>query len=434
MKKCFFLVFLALLLVQPVFAAVSSQEAIDFVSKTNNFLLQGESVEIQPNVKISSQSKPYWVVAVISGDSLAGFIPVSADNATIPDSKSVRRDLIKTGYFLYNFDKLKTNALQQDQWIFNSLNSKRISDLAVKLQSEASLDLSTIEAEVKTNPSLVELLGKMKSELSLMNSQATALSKDIIDTSAYENSFYNNPDTSTLETLQSEFENVFNETNELDAKKTAYVLDSEKLKQGIAQTSLPIETKKSLGSLANPPSEMAYLSSISASSTNLQESLSNAFDDAIAHSQTLADSLETRIKRNSAYQVFYGQDNAIIDKTGYPTLSKLVEYVLAEENADYWKNSEQVPALRENWQKATAYFNNGNFESASGFAVKAKTNALAIYQEGFQEETPSVNIDLIITAGVIIIALLILILVLRNRKKFASLVSGNSEGEKIDFQ
>jgi hypothetical protein len=144
MKKYFALVFFALLLVQSAAAGVSSQEAIDFVSKTNNFLLQGEFAEISPNVKISCQSKAFWVVAITSGDSLTGFIPVSGDSPAIPDSKSVRKDLIKTAYFLYNFDKLKKNALQQDQWIFNSLNSKRISDLAVKLQSEASLDLTTI--------------------------------------------------------------------------------------------------------------------------------------------------------------------------------------------------------------------------------------------------------------------------------------------------
>jgi hypothetical protein len=267
-----------------------------------------------------------------------------------------------------------------------------------------------------------------------MNRQSIALSKDILDMSAYENSFYNNPDTLSLETLKSKFDNVFNEISELDRQKTELVINSDKLKQGIAQTSLAIETKKSLGGLANPPLELAYLSSISASSTNLEESLSNAFDDTIARSQILADGLDTRIRRNNAYQVFYGQDNEIIDKTGYSSLSMLVEYVLAEENEDYWENSEQASELRENWQKATAYFKNGNFETAASFAAKSKKNALVVYQSGFKEEKPVINTDLIITAGVLIIAFLIIIVILRNRGKFASLVSGSTEGEKIDFK
>ncbi|MDD5148794.1 MAG: hypothetical protein PHH08_05005 [Candidatus ainarchaeum sp.] len=434
MKRHFLLVFCILLSAQFSFAAISSQEALDFASKTNNFLLQGESAEISPNVKISSQSKAYWAVAITGGDSLTGLVPVSADSAAIPDSKTLRKDLIKTGYFLYNFDNLKKNAVQQDQWIFNSLNSKRMNDLALRLQSEASLDLSTVEAELKDSPALLTLITKIKSGLGEMNKGAAQLSRDISDAGAYENSFYNNPDTAALDTLKAKFDNVFSEIEELDAKKTVYVLDSDKLKQGIAQTSLPIETKKSLGSLASPPAELAYLSAISTASTNLNESISNAFDDSIAHSQTLADNLETRIKRNSSYQVMYGQDNAIIDKTGYQSLSDLIIYILAEENADEWQNSEQVSLLRENWQKATAYFKNGNFETASSFAEKAKKNALAIYTDGFAEQKPAINTDLLITAAVLIIAVLIIIVILRNRGKLASLVSVNNEGEKNDFQ
>ena len=309
-----------------------------------------------------------------------------------------------------------------------------MNDLALKLQSEASLDLTTIEAEIKTSPDLTATVAKMKAELNTMSQKASALSKGILDASAFENSFYNNPDTSTLQTLKTKLDNVFASAKELDSERTAYLTDVQKLQQGIGKTALAIETKKSLGSLANAPQELAYLSAISNSSISLEENISRSFEDATARSQTLTDNLDTRIKRNNSYQVLYGQDNKIIEKTQYQSLSTLAEFILAEENSDLWKNQEEVSTLRENWQKATAYFKNGNFETAMTFAEKAKKSALVVFEAGYAEETPIINTDLLVTAAVIIIAFLIIIVILRNRGKFASLVSGNTEDEKFEFK
>ncbi|HLD58422.1 MAG TPA: hypothetical protein VI977_02155, partial [archaeon] len=200
------------------------------------------------------------------------------------------------------------------------------------------------------------------------------------------------------------------------------------------KTSLSIETKRSLGTLAAAPQEIAYLSSISQSATTLEESISGAFGDALARSQTLVDNLDTRIKRNSAYQKLYGQDNEIIEKTGYTSLSSLVEYILSEENAYYWKNTEEVALLRDNWQKSDSYFKNNSFETAQSFAEKSKKNALAVFAVGFEEQKPVVNTDLLITAAVIIIIFLAIIIIVRNRRKLSGLISSNESSENNEFR
>lgn len=433
MKKFFAIALIILFCFPMAFAVLSSQEAIDFVSTKNNFLLADETAEILPNVKISSQSRPYWVVAVLSGDSLSGFIPIDAEKSEIPSSKILQRDLIKAAYFLRSLDKIKKNAVQQDQWIFSSLNAKRMNDLATQLQSKASLDMTTINSELTDYPDLQATVEKIKAELSILQEKALLLSEDISNASAYENSFYNNPDTSTVETLKGKFDNVFSEIAGLEEKKTQYLLDVDELKQGIAQTTLAIDTKRSLGSLANAPSEIAFVSSLSVSSIGLNEQISNAFDDAIARASTLSDNLDTRIKRSNAYLVLYGTDNEIIDATGEKSLSLLVAMELSNDYAPYWSDQESVALLRDNWQKATAYFENGSFETAVTFAEKAKKNALKAYAAGFEETTPIINTDLLITAVVLIIVLLIIIYILKNRGKFLSLVSSSEEGEKFEF-
>ena len=427
-------IFAFFLLMAQAFAVISSQEAVDFATKTNNFLLTGETAGISPNVKITSAGKAYWVIGVFSGEELSGFIPVSADKAEIPASKELRKNLIETAYFLYNFSRIKSLALQQDQWVFNSLNAKRMADLATKLQSSASLNLTTIETEIKAYPDLLATAEKIKSELNEMAPETGSLSSSLTDTSVFENNFLNNPDTAELAALQEKFSGTFSKIQDLDAKKTDYLLDVTKLNVGIGKTSLSIETKRSLGTLAAAPQEIAYLSSISQSATTLEESISGAFGDALARSQTLADNLDTRIKRNSAYQKLYGQDNEIIEKTGYTSLSSLVEYILSEENAYYWKNTEEVALLRDNWQKSDSYFKNNSFETAQSFAEKSKKNALAVFAGGFEEQKPVVNTDLLITEAVIIIIFLAILIIIRNRRKLSGLISSNESSENNEFR
>ena len=431
-KKILFLT--ALFLLPAATALLSGQDAIDFVSKTNSLLLGNEIVEILPNVKITHESKAYWLVGIISGDSLTGFVPVSVESPEIPKGNTVRKELVETAYYLRSHSRIKGLALQQDLWIFSSLNSKRMNELATQLQSESSLDLTTVGSELQDFPELLNTLEKIRSDIEIIQPKAQALSSDILDAVAFENAFYNNPDTATLDTLKEKFSAIFSQIKALESDKTTYILDIDELVQGIAQTNLPIETKKSLGALANPPSrEINYLSSLANSSTTLEEQLLQAFDDALSRSQTLVENLETRIRRNTAYLILYGQDTEIIDNTNQSTLYSLVNMILSDDYSSYWKNQEEKVFLSDNWQKAEAYFENGSFETAITFAEKSKDNALAVYSEGLEEPEPMLDTDFLITMAVLIIILLIILYIIKNREKLTSLVSDNEEVERFEF-
>jgi len=427
------LLFAVCFLLSNAFAAISGQEALAFASKNNYFLQGNEIAEISPNVKITHNSKAYWAVSIVSGDSLTGLIPVSVDSASIPSKNTDRKKIIETAYYLRSHDQIKRNALQYDQWVFSSLNSKRMDELATKLKSESSLDLTTIESELTDYPALLGILEEIKQDIESMHPKATALASELSATSSFESNFYNNPDTSDLETLKAKFENAFGKITVLEQEKTAYLLDVDELLQGIAQTGLAIETKQSLGALANAPQrEIAFVSGLSNSSANLKDSLLGSFDTALSRSQTLADDLETRIKRNNSYAVLYGQDNDIIEKTSASSLEGLVGLVLSDEYQPYWKNQEELAGMRDSWQKAEAYFKNGNFETAVSFAAKTKKSALKVHEDGFTEPDTMLDTDFLITMAVLIIILLIILYAVKNRKKLFSLVS-EPEEEPLEF-
>ncbi|MBN1940806.1 MAG: hypothetical protein JW772_01345 [Candidatus Diapherotrites archaeon] len=432
--KQFLLILVFALLFPLAFAAVSSQDAVNYVANSTEFLMDNEYAEISPNVKIAHESKAYWVVGIIMDGSPTGFIPITDDSILIPESKITRKELIETAYFLRSFSQIKNSAVQQEQWVFTTLNFRRMEDLAIKLQSEISLDLTTIESEVSTNPEILGLISAMKSDLGLIHPKTNDLAQDLVDISSFENSFSNNPDTATLDVLKEKLGQAFLDIEDLNEKKIQYLIDVEQLKQAIAQTGLPIQTKQSLAGLASAPAEFAYLSSISASSTNLSEAISQAFDDSLARSQILADNLDTRIRHNNAYQIMFGQDNEIIEKTKENNLSNLVNLILSESYVWDWENQEEVAFLRENWKKATSYYDNGNYETAMTFADKSKKNALRVYEDGLKEPEPVINIELLVTSAVIIIVALIIIHLIRSRGKFARLFSGQEEGEKFEFE
>jgi hypothetical protein len=417
-----------LLLLGAAFAA-SSQEAIDFVSKQNNFLTENEIAGIYPVVKISFQTKSFFVVTVLSSDnSLAGFIPVAdATPMQLPDSLVARKELIKTAYVLRSEQKLKENRL-----IFDIDNQKFFLELADELQNE-TVDLTTIKTELVQYPLIQQDLDKLKEQLDAMRLIASETSNAIAVAIGFETEFTAKPDTARLSALQSKFKDSFDLIAESDALRSIYLADLDKAKQKIALTDLPIDTKRSLNSLADVPEKLGTpkFEPQVTFATDLNKQFNQIFSKADTPSfiTGLTDDLATREKRNSAFQVLYGQSDDLMKKTGQQTLSNLVDFILQEDYVFKWIKQGSVTEMQSNWAKAETFYSNGSFEDAERYAGTAKEDAIRVY-EGGMEDDGGFDTDLIFTGIILLIIALIVLFILKNRKKLFKLVAAKQEQEQ----
>ena len=412
--------------------AISGQDAVNFAKQQNNFFYENESAEISPSVKISYKSADYWVIAVLSGGSLKSFIPVKDTTPPVlADTSLARRELVKTAYVLRMEGELRETSSRQGLWLFDATNVKFFSDLSSDLKNER-VDLTTIKASLEGHPELQSDTDGLKDQLEEMHPIASEISQSLLDAVNFESSYISEPDTNRLNAFMNKFDDAFGLIDELEVKRMAYLADLEKLKQAIALTDFPIETKQSLNRLANVPLGFQQFGSKVLIATDLGEKLNKVFSDASKNVDSMLEDLGTREKRNTAYALLYGDSEDIISKTSKRNLSQLMEVILTEENIYLWKEQAKVSSAKDSWTKAVTFYNSGNFQFVQQFAEKAKKDAIAVYGGGMEDENPGVNTDLLFTGAVFIIIAIIILYALRNRKKLVALFDrGSAGGEEL---
>jgi len=427
-----FLIIAAILLLCSQAIAISSQEAIDFATKQNNFLYSGETAEIFPNSQIRNKGTRYWVITVLSSGSLAGFIPVNSSNSPgLPDSSIARRELIKTAYALRYEKQLNDSSSKQGTWIFDAKNVKFFSDLAQDLKNE-KVDLTTVKTGLDGFPSLQNDADALSSGLDSLHPIASQISDSLREATSFETSFLAGPDTNKLRLFEQKFQDGFDLINELEAERQAYLADKESLRQSIALTDLPIETKKSLYSLANVPNSLQQFGSKVSLAIDLEESLSEVFDNSQSNLDTLTTGLATREKRNSAFQALYGRDEDVLEATQQPSLSRLFNVLQAEENIFLWENQDSLAEAGENWEKAEAFYESGSFKQAENFAARAKGPALRVYADGPKEQQTVFDPSTFYTGIILLIIVLIILYAIRNRGKLKALVSREDQEVELN--
>ncbi len=437
-----------LLLLGAAFAA-SSQEAIDFVSKQNNFLTENETAGVYPDVKIRNSGKYFFVVTVLSTDSsLAGFIPVSdAEPMQLPESLVARRELIKTAYVLRYYLQLEKSvgdSTQKSYWLFNADTAKYFSDLAQDLKNER-IDLVTVKSNLEGFPELQNKTDALKNQLDEMFPLAEDISAAVLDATYSKENFVANPDTNKLKDFERKFQTVFDLIESIDSKRSIYLEGEKKsssdtcsnivsldcLRQGIGETTLSIETIRSLNTLANISQNFQNFSSIASLSTRLKERINQIFSkvDSPSFITGLTDDLTTREKRNSAFQVLYGQSDELMKKTGQQTLSNLVDFILQDDYVFKWIKQGSVTEMQSNWAKAETFYGNGSFDDAERYAGTAKEDALRVYEGGLEEDG-QFDTDLLFTGIILLIIVLIVLFIIKNRKKLFKLIAAKQEQEQ----
>jgi hypothetical protein len=203
------------------------------------------------------------------------------------------------------------------------------------------------------------------------------------------------------------------------------------LRQGIGETTLSIETIRSLNTLANISQNFQNFSSIASLSTRLKERINQIFSkvDSPSFITGLTDDLTTREKRNSAFQVLYGQSDELMKKTGQQTLSNLVDFILQDDYVFKWIKQGSVTEMQSNWAKAETFYGNGSFDDAERYAGTAKEDALRVYEGGLEEDG-QFDTDLLFTGIILLIIVLIVLFIIKNRKKLFKLIAAKQEQEQ----
>jgi hypothetical protein len=422
-----FLLIMALLLLLGQVSSISAQDTINFATKQNNLVYPGEIPEVFPNVRLNHKGRHYWVVTFLSSDSLTGFAPVlDSSSPELPDSKIARRELIKTAYVLRYEQKLDTSSRQQQTWLFDAASAKFFNDLSMDLKNER-VDLTTVKASLGDYPGLQSQVDSLNEQLEDIYPLAGEISDSLQASNAFNASYVAGPDTNRLREFQDSFQAVFDLVAGLDALRAVYLQDLDALRQAIAVTDLPFETKQGLNSLANIPNSFQQFSSKSDNAIYLEEKLAEVFDNAFAKVDGLVSDLETREVRNTAFQALFGRDDEILEETGEGSLGNLFGVLLDEQYIFLWNEQEDLAKAQEDWEKAKAFYEAGSFDQAEDYAIRAKKPALKVFEGGLSQEEPVFDPTFLFGGAILLIVLLIVLYLLRNRDKIADLVSSREE-------
>lgn len=385
-------------------SALSSDDVFNLVSKSNNYVLEGDSISA---IKITDGGTEYWmVIASVDGKPTA-YIPIKNSTGEVESSAVKARNLIKIAIVKRGIDDLR--ASYSLNWNFSTYNKSEFSDAAKELSGmpAKALIVKTELEQVNDNDArkIVTQIDTLRTMFDSVANQSSALSKHIEEAMAFEESFLTKPDTADLaeyEQYHKDFflaeENLKDDYSELEAK-----IDS--AKNGIsALKSIDVSTKSALNNNLDMPIGTRTLDSIFSASSILKDQINGVFNSASSADSFYA-TLQTRIKMNEAWRLIYNTD-ADISKANsqLPTLEKAAENILAEENITYWTAQEQVAQLQTNWKNSETHYNGGRYEEAKLAAAKAKKNVLEILKQGVEEQPNGIPQELLIQIIVILAA------------------------------
>jgi uncharacterized protein YpmB len=416
MRKIFIL-FLILLFVNSALA-LSPNEAVTFVTRTNNFLLDNEQGAIvSPQVTINYDGDEYYVVAgLTSQDNIGVYIPVS-ENLEISEGAIEIRELISTEIVLDNVFELK-NSYPASDWPFSHPVKTKFYDLSNSLNnlspSIANVinDLSGIEGAEELEDLAIEVKDKVDN-LSVESEELAILIEEGI---SFEAEFLSDPDTNQRKDYEDLFENYFEEVDDYKSNYNALEADIDFLRQGIGSFQGNIESsqKEFYLSVMRLPNETASLPSFFTLNETTKTFVEQIFQNS-KNIENYVSNLTTRKNRNEAWKVIYANNEDITKlNNNFSNLDEATTAILSEDNVDFWKEQNEVRALRTNYRQAVENYENGIYSKAISFGDDAKDNVELILESGAIEVED--NSSELITQ--IIIALIIILVVVFLAEKY----------------
>ncbi len=412
--------------------AISSQEALSFV-QSGQWMYANEQPEIFSSAPISYGNAQYWVVALLQGNTVSGYLAVL--NRTPPQllsKKAANTQLFRAGAFLRGYLNLRDGAVRQSQWIFSSSQSGYFNNLKQLLQNEIDGDLAII-ANDSNSLEIRSQAVSMQQDLKDVQDLSAQAGQSIDDALKAENDFLSTPSAEEVDDFHAKLESTQSILDSLEEKAISYDGKKTQLKSLLAKASLDASQKSYLISLAEPPQPFYQLFQGSSSKKSIgltnTQALNTLLDAAQAAASNAADAVDLRVQRASAYNSLYGDNNSLRSKTEsvYSSLKQFSDDALSDGKKDLWVNQSELQSFQDNYSKAVAAYNQNKFSEAISFAGKAVINAGNVYRDGFESaEELAPDVTLFLYGAGILAVLLVGVYVLQNKDK---LFKKGEEGE-----
>lgn len=416
--------------------AISAGDAVNFVTEENHFLYPTEDFE-QPIVQITHNEEGYWVIPVLSVDNPVTFFAVKVDTKELESSRVKNRELFKTAYILREFleSKQAVSADPQLDWIITSSYSRVFSNLG-RFLSDEIFELNTIDTEMN-DPTVSNDISNLNRMLVSMSLKCTSVSTEMDGALLFESSFTSSPNTNQTENLREEYSDVFSILYDLEEEALSYRTEIDKLKQSISTSDLDASTKTHLINLADPPENFNNIGNYVLDAVQLEEAIDAVYSNAQADIDSFLDEYENRLERSDAYEVLYGENDFLSNKTdgSFTILKSARDYILNKDNRQYWKNQSKVNSLESNWNRAERYFNERNYVDTVEYANKAINDVVDVYKGGLidTEPEPLLSTELIIQIVILLIALLVLIYIWNNREKIVRIIKPEEIEKEVEI-
>lgn len=368
--------------------ALSPNDAVTFVSSTNNYLLSNETPAIlSPQVQIKYNDELYWVIVGANGDNIGVYIPVS-DKSEIASGAIEIRELITTNIVLSKMFQLR-NSYPASDWPFSHPVKNRFFDIENSLRnlspsiSNVIIDLEKIE----DTADLIVTAKKVKKGVDDLGVESIELANLVEEGIAFEKEFFSNPLTKETKNYEDLFKSYFSKV--LDYKENYNLLksDIDVLRQGIGsfQGNMSNTQKEFYLSVLRLPNETTALSSF----FTLNDSTKTLVEEVFNTSKNIENfvlNLETRKNRNNAWQMLYGFDNSINKiNSSFSSLNDAAAAILAEDNVNLWADQDSVAILKINYKQTVDNYNKGIYDKSINFASDAKKNVKSVLEKGVSE-------------------------------------------------
>ncbi len=418
------------LLILPAF----SYEPEIFIAKETHLL--GESELAGNNISIAKGETEYFVVQVTVNSKTTDYIALDKFEKKVIEDQVLNKQLFQTAEFISEYQKFKRDVSDNPALIWFIVNWGEVNTVSNKISNEG-LELQLIANELSSSEGL-DIVGDMDELLSAIKTTLEVLKNKMSGTDAIEGSFLTSPIVGGGKELKDAVIETTGYLGQLHELNLQYETLQQQLAIAIAgDPDLSIETKQQLNKTANLPDEFQKIEKWWTSTQQMQlaKTMDNIYQNAAASSSTYASHVQNRLKRQETFIELYEENDYLKEKTGntYSTLRQAFDSMNSEELRDYWVEQDKLSEFIQQWGIAESKFNKGDYDRSLEAANLAKKAAVSVHSAGLVQIEPGPDYGTLITGIALIIILLVILYVIRNRGRLAGFFGGEEQEERVDF-
>jgi len=424
---------LCLLLLLFCFSALAYKPE-NYLASETQLIYEGEGIGTVYVVPKGEDS--YYVVELELEDETSGYIALPEHREEVVTDNVLSKQLFQTAEFHNEYQTFKKQVADNPGLIWFIANWEEVSTISTKIEAEG---IDFIFMRDKLDGKGADILSEMESRLSDISDSLTILRNKMSAAETLEGSFLTAPEAGSESDLKNANIECYDYLERLHELNLEYSVLAKGLGAEIAtNTDLSVEEMKQVSDAANLPAEFDKIETWYSHANNmkLEKTMQNIYLNATKSSADFADAIQTRLKRQDAFNSINSLDVDFKKKTDnkFESLAVAFESITADSVYGKWKDKTSLAGLEAAWKKTISRFSSGNYDKSMESASLAKKAAVAVLDAGQAKEDPDgIDSGLLITGVVLIIIFLIVLIIVRKREELGIFISGNSEDDRVEF-